>query len=178
MSLADVGQGIAPARAALLAGLAGGPLATHYFGHGGFDMWADEGLLTVDDVEALPASRHETILFTWTCEAQWYRIRPGINATLLLRPQGGALAALGPAGITDPALQISVFPRVYQHFFAGETLGEAVRRAKAEALAADPATRPVVEGWNLLGDPALQLDLGPSRFDGGKARLDYGALPR
>lgn len=157
-SWADVGQGIVEARAALLSGLESGPLATHYFGHGGFDIWADEGLLTIDDVDALPANRHETILFTWTCETQWYRLHPGINEALLLHPQGGALATLGPSGITDPALQMLVYPRVYQHFFGGETLGESVRLAKAEALAASPATRPVVEGWNLLGDPALRLD--------------------
>jgi hypothetical protein len=160
---ADVGQGIVPARAALLSALGVGPqathsLATHYFGHGGFDIWADEGLLTTDDVEALPANGRETILFTWTCETQWFRLRPGINEALLLHPQRGALAALEPSGITDPALQILVYPRVYQHFFAGETLGEAVRRAKAEALAGGAAARPVVEGWNLLGDPALRLD--------------------
>jgi hypothetical protein len=158
-SWADVGeQGIVDARAALLSAMASGPLATHYFGHGGFDIWADEGLLTLDDVDALPANRHETILFTWTCETQWYRLHPGINEALLLHPQGGALATLGPSGITDPALQIQVYPRVYQHFFGGETLGESVRLAKAEALAASPTTRPVVEGWNLLGDPALRLD--------------------
>ena len=105
-------------------------------------------------------------------------MRPGINEALLLHPQGGALAALGPAGITDPALQTLVFPRVYRYFFAGETLGESVRLAKAEALAASASTRPVVEGWNLLGDPALRLDVGPSRLDGAAARLDYGARPR
>jgi hypothetical protein len=168
---ADVGQGIVQARAALRSGLSGGALATHYFGHGGFDIWADEGLLTVDDVEALPANRRETILFTWTCEAQWYRFHPGINETLLLHPEGGALATLGPAGITDPSLQISVYPRVYKYFFAGATLGEAVRRAKVDALTASPATRPVVEGWNLLGDPALRLEPGPRL-------LDSGTLPR
>jgi hypothetical protein len=160
VTLADVAQGIVPARQALLTGLNGGPLATHYFGHGGFDVWADEGLLMSSDVAGLPADERETILFTWTCETQWYRQRPGINEALLLHPKGGALAAFGPSGITDPALQISVYPRLYQHFFAGETLGEAVRRAKAEALAGSTAARPVVEGWNLLGDPALRLDSG------------------
>jgi len=162
---ADVGQGIVQARAAVLSGLSAGALATHYFGHGGFDIWADEGLLTVDDVEALPANRRETILFTWTCEVQWYRLQPGINEMLLLHPQGGALASLGPAGITEPSLQLAVYPRVYQYFFAGETLGEAVRRAKVDALAANPTVRPVVDGWNLLGDPALRLDVAPSRLD-------------
>jgi len=161
-TLADVAGGVEQARSALLAGLDAGPLATHYFGHGGFDIWADEGLLTMDDVDTMPANQRETILFTWTCETQWYRGKPGINEALLMRPQGGALASLGPAGITDPMMQMSVYPRVYRYFFAGQTLGEAVRLAKADAMRENPETRPVVEGWNLLGDPALRLDSGPS----------------
>src|SRR5262249_30443695 len=161
VSWADVAQGVAEARQVLLAGLDAGPLATHYFGHGGFDVWADEGLLTLDDVESLPETGRETILLTWTCEAQWYRMHPGISEALLLHPRGGALAALGPAGITNPTLQVAFAGRVYQSFLGGATLGDAVRRAKARTLRDSPATRPVVEGWNLLGDPALKLDSGP-----------------
>jgi len=40
-------------------------------------------------------------------------------------------------------------------------LGDAIRRAKEEAIRADPANRVVVEGWNLLGDPAVRLDPTP-----------------
>jgi hypothetical protein len=46
---------------------------------------------------------------------------------------------------------------VYDYFLAGASLGEAVRRAKAEALLADPGLAPVVHGFGLLGDPALTL---------------------
>jgi Peptidase family C25 len=160
VSWADVSQGVATARQTLLSGLEAGPLATHYFGHGGFDVWADEGLLTLDDVDALPGTGRETVLFTWTCEAQWYRIHPGINEALLLHPRGGALATLGPAGITSPLLQVGFSNRVYQAFLKGTTLGEAVRQAKIRTFRGNPATWPVIEGWNLLGDPALKLDSG------------------
>jgi hypothetical protein len=49
---------------------------------------------------------------------------------------------------------------VYRAFLNGATLGDAVRQAKAKTLRASPATWPVIEGWNLLGDPALKLDSG------------------
>jgi hypothetical protein len=36
-------------------------------------------------------------------------------------------------------------------------LGELIRLSKTEALRKDARLRQVVEGWNLLGDPALRL---------------------
>jgi hypothetical protein len=157
VTFADVGEDLAAARATLLAGLAQGSLATHYFGHAGPEVWADEGLLTVDDVATLAGSSGQTVLFTWACEAQWYQsiFGPSVGEALLLLPGGGALASFGPAGATDPRLQSSLYARVYGPWLnKGVPLGEAIRRAKIAALV-NPANRPVVEGWNLLGDPAL-----------------------
>jgi hypothetical protein len=156
---ADVGQGVGEARSALFAGLQSGPLATHYFGHGSLDYWADEGFLTVPDVANLAPEGRETVLFAWTCESQNYQygLGPSLSEALLLAPRAGALASVGPTGITDPLPQSSLYMRVYRYFLNGVSLGESVRRAKAEALRADPGSRPVVEGWSLLGDPALTI---------------------
>jgi hypothetical protein len=158
---ADVGDGAAAARQALRAGLAAGAQVTHYFGHGGPEEWADESLLTAADVALLPASA-PTVLFTWSCQSQWYLNLwgPSVNEALLLAPRGGALASFGPAGITTPRQQQPLARGVYERFLAGTTLGDAVREAKAGALAADPSVRPAVDGFNLLGDPALRLPAG------------------
>ena len=158
-----VSDGIADARATLFAALAAGVQVTHYFGHGGPEIWADEHLLSVGDVASLPASA-PTVLFTWACQSQWYLNLwgPSLNEALLLHPQGGALASFGPAGITTPRQQQALARGVYPRFLlGGQTLGDAVREAKAEALAADPSTRSAVDGWNLLGDPALRLPSAP-----------------
>ena len=40
---------------------------------------------------------------------------------------------------------------------SGVSLGEAIRRAKNAVLASDPNAQEVVEGFLLLGDPALEL---------------------
>ena len=69
------------------------------------------------------------------------------------------MAAFGPAGISDVAAQALLYERLYAELPRAGTIGEAVRRAKAAALAADPRARAVVDGWNLLGDPALRLDV-------------------
>ena len=164
VTLANLANGVDSARQTLLQGLAQGQLITTYFGHGGPQIWADEGLLTLDDMAGLTNTFRETVLFTWGCEAQFFQYLwgPSINEALLLVPGGGALASFGPAGITDPNLQRILFTKVYDKFLGeGLSLGEAIRQAKAEALAANAATKGVIEGWNLLGDPSLRLPDGP-----------------
>ncbi len=155
----SVADGVDAARQALFDGLAAGAQVTHYFGHGGPEVWADEQLLTVGDVASLPASA-PTVLFTWACQSQWYLNLwgPSLNEALLLHPDGGAVASFGPAGITTPRQQEALARGVYARFLGERRpLGDAVREAKAEALAADPSIRAAVDGWNLLGDPALIL---------------------
>jgi hypothetical protein len=157
---ADVSNGIDAARTSLREGFQTGTTITHYFGHGGPEAWADEGLLTVADVAEIAEGPRATVLFAWACQAQWYVHvwGPSINEALLLQPQGGAVASFGPAGVTPVARQRELFERVYTHFLRGRLpLGEAIRRAKAEALTANPALRSVIDGWNLLGDPALRI---------------------
>ena len=170
----DVAAGVAAARAELRDGF-GRSDVVHYFGHGGPEVWADESLLSVDDVPDLPAaSPAAPVLFAWACESQWYQyiFGPTIDEALLLKPGGGVSAALGPVGISSPALQRRLAERVYRGLFErGLTLGEAVRRAKAETLAADPAARPVVDGFGLIGDPSLRLSTRPDVAPGGPSRL-------
>jgi hypothetical protein len=138
-----------------------GPQVTHYFGHGGPDRWSNDSLLNVGSATGLGGTERETVLFTWACEVQWYRFDEGptVNEALLLVPGGGTLASVGPVGISDPLLQQGLAQRVYAHFLSGMSLGKAMRKAKAEALEADPRMAPVVEGFCLLGDPSLKLDL-------------------
>jgi hypothetical protein len=157
---ADLAEGPAAARAALLAGWQAGVMATHYFGHGGLTEWADEQVLTTEDVAALGSVWKPTALFTWACLSQYYLgvDGPSLNESLLLQPGGGALASFGPAGITPPARQAPLVARVYDELRAhGTSLGEAIRRAKAAAVAEQPSSREVVEGFHLFGDPALVL---------------------
>jgi hypothetical protein len=152
-------QGIAQARQTLLQSLQSGAMTASYFGHAGQSWWADEHLLGPADMAALEGTGSPTVVLAWTCNAQWYQnhLEPSLGEDLVLVPGGGAAAAFGPAGMTAPVLQAALYARLYPNLAAGMTLGEAVRRAKADAVAADPATLPAVEGFNLLGDPALAL---------------------
>jgi hypothetical protein len=156
---ADVSQGIEVARAALRDGWRAGPTIAQYFGHGGADTWADERLLTTESVAELDGIGPAPLVFTWTCQAQWYQyhLGPSVNEALLLLPDGGALATVGPSGISDPGMQSVLAQSVLTRLGEGASLGEAIRAAKAEALAQSSDARGVVEGFTLLGDPALVL---------------------
>jgi hypothetical protein len=97
------------------------------------------------------------VFFTWTCETQWYvGDRRTLNEELLLVPNGGSVASLGPGGISDPVLQAALARRVYTLLLDGWTLGRAVQRAKSEAMAEDPRLASVVDGFSVLGDPSLR----------------------
>lgn len=157
---ADIARGIDAARSTLFGAWQSGRTLSHYFGHGGPEIWADEGLLTVGDVQDQGATFQAGVVMMWACDSQWYLNLwgPSLGEALVLTPNGGAVASFGPAGITPPARHRVLFEKFYASLAGkGLTLGETIRRAKADALKADPFVREVVDGYNLMGDPALRL---------------------
>ncbi len=156
---ADISAGVAAARATLLQSLRDGAAAVHYFGHGANDFWADERLLDIPALQALAGSGRASLALSWTCEADWYQYHLGqsLGEALLFVPDGGAVAAFGPSGITNPRAQAVFHRRLYPLLLKGIPVGEAVRRAKAAVAREEPWALPVLAGFNLLGDPALVL---------------------
>jgi hypothetical protein len=167
---AAIADGIAPARAKVLAALHAGQ-NIHYFGHGGPEQWADENLLTTEDVETLGTALGDGLILTWGCLSHWYQDPFGksLGEALFLAPQGGAYATFGPAGITgldsEAILAMNLYPRLFR---SNMPIGEMIRRAKAAALAQDPSSRTAVEGFVLLGDPALRLPQASTVVDAGR----------
>jgi hypothetical protein len=168
---ADIGGGIVAARSTVEAGFAVGGFV-HYFGHGGPQTWADEHLLDVDAVSSLTGPG--SVVLTWACQVQDYQYIYGhsVNEALVMKPQGGALASFGPAGITDQAQQALLYGAFYERLRKGGSLGEIIRDAKAAAVARDPRARAAAEGFNLLGDPSLLIAAPPTPTpaDGNPAR--------
>ena len=143
-----------------------GPLATHYFGHGRRGLLGRraplrrgrgrssrnrrprDAALRLDLREPELPLRNRGRRWERRCcwrrrAAPWPRSAPPASPT---PGPGGSLRAALPA---PPAPACS--------------LGEALRRAKAETLRLDPSARGVVEGWSLLGDPALTLPVEGAR---------------
>ncbi len=159
-------------RATLFRSLEGGVSLVQYFGHGGSDRWADEGILTVDDLDGSHAFGVPPFVTALTCAVNRFEI-PGyscLGERLLDPGDGGAVAVWSPSGLTSRA-DLRKLGRALEGALVlpgGTTLGEALR----EALSVFPAG---TDGttcrllFNLLGDPAL-----PVRFDcpGGESSPD------
>ncbi len=74
---AKVEAGFDKARSNLLDGLQGGAQATHFFGHGSFEFWSGNGILTLEDMESLAGWGKGAVVFTWTCQVQNYQYGSG-----------------------------------------------------------------------------------------------------
>ena len=73
-------------------------------------------------------------------------------------PEAAPWLASVPWASPPPARQLPLVARVYAELRSpGIAVGEAIRRAKAAAVAEQPSSREVIEGFHLFGDPALVL---------------------
>ncbi len=158
--LADVGLGIGLARDAMFGSWRNGVTMTHYFGHGGPEIWTDEALFSTDDVPDLQGQMPPMVLLAWACQSQFYQnyYGPSVSEALFLLPGSGSLASFGPVGITSPVHQHKIYERVYKDLYAkGLSLGEIIRQAKIGALDENPQNQDAVDGFMFLGDPSLRL---------------------
>lgn len=157
---ADVSDGAPAARSALLNALSTGVEATNMFGHGNNTTWTDEGILSSSDAGSLEESGVATVLFSWACEVGWYQyhLSKSLDEALVLVPNGGAVAAFGPSGITEPGTQRTFSYSLYSSLRSGMSIGQAVQKTRMELAKNGKDSGLLLEGWNLLGDPALNLN--------------------
>jgi uncharacterized repeat protein (TIGR01451 family) len=151
--------GTAQARSVLLAGINQGTGVVSYFGHAGYDRFADEGLLTNADAPALTNTDRPTIMTAITCLAGNAAL-PGYPALgeLLVRAPGGAVALWAPSGMSENDLADPLAQRFYAALFGGrsERIGEAVAAAR-RGYRQDGLPSYMLSIYNLLGDPALRV---------------------
>ena len=136
----------------------------NYIGHGGLDRFADEGLLLTSDTPDLAAASVAPVLTALTCTIARFEI-PGfasLGESLVVEPSAGAVAVFAPSGLSlnfEAVLLNQVFAEAA---FAGDgavRVGDAVRGA-LEEYAVDSNFRFILDIYNLLGDPAVELSTG------------------
>ena len=152
--------GAATTRSRLLDGINQGTGVISYFGHGGFDQLADEGLITSADVATLVNADRPTVLTTMTCLAGNSAL-PGysvIGESLLRQPGGGAVAMWAPSGMSENGLAGPLADGFYVALFSGKSprIGDAVK-ASRRAYQAKGLPAYMLSIYNLLGDPAMRL---------------------
>ena len=104
-----------------------------YVGHAGYDVLADERLLTNADVASLANNEHPTVLTAMTCIAGDFA-SPFIDTVgeeLVRKPEGGAAAVWAPTWMSENDHAVYLAERYYATVFGGRspTIGEAITTA-------------------------------------------------
>ncbi len=148
------------ARADLLGWFNSGAGFINYVGHGSIKTLAAENLLAATNVDEMVATDRPSVAVTLTCLAARYEV-PAVESLgerLMQREQGGAVAVLGPSGLSQnaPATELGeAFYRTILQDGMGE-LGMAFLRAR-RSLPASLFSKDTIAVYNLLGDPALRI---------------------
>jgi hypothetical protein len=154
------------ARAAVLDAFNSGIGLMGYTGHGSVTLWAQEGILTVEDVPGLRNADRLPIVFTLTCLSGFF-VHPStvsLGEALVRSPQGGAVAALVPSGaalLEDQRHLSRALASALALPSSSENddvrLGDAVLEAQSALPDQSVGIQEVLMTFNLLGDPAMPL---------------------
>ncbi len=156
-----------------------GQLVVHFYGHGGRFIWRtgppdlekNHDLLTLDHLDQLEATPDVPLVMSLTCFSAPFDhpTADSIGEKFLRLPGRGALAVIAASWRNTPLPQFS--QAFFDEILAGETVGEAMRRAKHTIPACE-----FVELYNLLGDPATSLAVPPEAVDLMVAHSDASSL--
>ncbi|RMG89234.1 MAG: hypothetical protein D6706_21725 [Chloroflexi bacterium] len=130
----------------------------NYTGHGSDTFWGDETVFRAQDASQLTNSTRLPILTTFTCmNGAFAQLQTdSLAESLLWANNGGIVAAIAPSARAHVEHQLPLAGKFYTYLLAekGVTVGEALQRAKAEALT-EGIPSDAIFTLNLLGDPAL-----------------------
>jgi hypothetical protein len=149
--------------------LGDGQLIVHFLGHGGRHIWRtgppdyrkNHDLFTLDHVAALDPSERLAFIMSMTCYSAPFDHpnQDSIGEMFLRVPDRGAVGVFGASWRNSP---IRTFSQALLDELTtpGAKVGEAIMRAKRVTR-----NRVLVETYNLLGDPAVELAVPPRRVE-------------
>ena len=151
---------IGSARTNFLAWFNEGAGFIHYTGHGGMKNLGAQNLLTWTNVGAMSNPARPPIVVTLTCLAARYEVpaTDSLGELMMQRSQGGAVAILGPSGLSRNAPATELGEAFYRAILQeGEgRLGMAFLKAR-RSLPENLFSKETFAVYNLLGDPALRI---------------------
>ncbi|GAA4412732.1 type IX secretion system sortase PorU [Nibrella viscosa] len=147
-------------------GIDDGRLIINYAGHGGVSGWAEEQILTLQDIFSWK-NRRLPLLVTATCEFGRYD-DPGRNSGAELALVGNAAGCIGLLTTTRPVfantnflLNQAFYERVFRMTKGGlPRLGDIMRETKNNSLSGS-----LNRNFALLGDPSMQLAYPQARVN-------------
>jgi len=152
----NVGEAVASAREVMMDKLSQGPSVVSYSGHSAPALWSYYGLLKESDIGILGNEGKPMLALPLACYTT-YADSPLTNSMahqLMVAGGYGAVAVYGATHLSSFNGNQLMITKVVGHLMAGDTLGEAVRKAKVE-IGIDQLDM-IVNG-SLLGDVTLRL---------------------
>jgi hypothetical protein len=131
-------------------------LLVNYAGHGSEDQWSGSDFFNNTTANALTNGSSLPVFLIMNCLNGLFQdvYEQPLAVTLMLAPNGGAVAVLSSSGLNQAPPQTNLDKLVVQNAFGpnSPTLGDAILQAKSAIN--DLGVR---QTYNLLGDPAMQL---------------------
>jgi len=133
-----------------------GQVLVNYAGHGSVEQWSFADLLNNSDVAALNNHERLPVFLIMDCLNGFFQdvYTQSLAESLLLAPNGGAVAVWASSGFTDAPPQAAMDQALIQTLAAYPNLplGKAIMLAKKQT-----ADRDVRRTWILFGDPSMQV---------------------
>jgi hypothetical protein len=148
--------GTTAARGDIIDAINSGQGLVNYLGHGSEQQWSGPDIFDETTVNSLTNNSQLPVFLIMNCLNGFFQdvYAEPLGVTLMLAPNGGAVAVLSSSGLNQPSPQTNLDAMVVHNAFSvkGMTLGGAVLKAKSKI--ADPDTR---RTFVLFGDPAMQV---------------------
>jgi hypothetical protein len=151
----------------ILAALQNGILMLQYSGHGDYDRWSTQSILTTTDVSGLQNGALLPVVMTFNCKDGYFALpgRSGMAETMQRQPNGGSIAAISPSGLGATPEQHAIRKLLMTVIFREnvQELGKALLIAKKRYYVSDPQPPydypPYYQVATLMfyGDPAMRL---------------------
>ncbi len=140
----------------ILSAINSGQLLVNYAGHGSEEQWSGDNLFNNTVANSLTNGSSLPVFLIMDCLNGFFQdvYDEPLAVTLMLAPNGGAVAVLASSGLNQAGPQTNLDKLVVQSVMTPPqpALGDAIVKAKSGIT--DLAVR---KTYNLLGDPAMQI---------------------
>ena len=135
----------------------------NYAGHGSEDEWSGNDIFDTTAANSLTNGSSLPVFLIMDCLNGYFQdvYDEPLAVTLMLIPNGGAVAVLASSGLNVPAPQTTLDKLIVQDAMSlpHPALGDAILKAKAGI-----SSLAVRKTYNLLGDPAMRNQASTSPF--------------